>query len=61
MGYADFFVVFPCNGLTECIGKPEKLKGCESYSLRIDEFNRLVYYGDSENLEIISCKGHYED
>ena len=28
----------------------------------IDDANRLVYLGDSEqNLVILSCKGHYED
>lgn len=51
------------NGLGEGMGKPEKLKSFEvkAYSRRIDEFNRFVYIGDNENLEIISCKGHYED
>lgn len=46
------------------IGKPEPLKHKKSglYSRRIDEANRLVYKIDElQNIEIISCKGHYED
>ena len=44
------------------IGKPEPLKGRKAYSRRIDDSNRLVYIGDEhQNLEIISCKGHYDD
>ena len=31
------------NGLAQGIGKPERLKGCDEYSRRIDEKNRLVY------------------
>jgi len=50
------------NGLMGGIGKPEPLKGRKAFSRRIDDANRLVYIGDSEqNLIIISCKGHYED
>lgn len=49
------------NGLMDGIGKPEKLRGLEAYSRRIDDFNRLVYAAGGEgNLEIISCKGHYK-
>lgn len=44
------------------IGKPECLKGRKECSRQIDDANRLVYIGDSEqNLIILSCKGHYED
>ncbi len=44
------------------IGKPEPLKSRKAFSRRIDDANRLVYLGDSEqNLVILSCKGHYED
>ena len=46
------------------IGKPEPLKHEKSglYSRRIDEANRFVYKIDElQNIEIISCKGHYED
>ena len=45
------------------IGKPEPLKGELSgfWSRRIDETNRLVYRIKNETLEILSCKGHYED
>ena len=44
------------------IGKPEALKYLDGlYSRRIDEKNRLVYKIDElGNIEIISCKGHYE-
>ena len=45
------------------IGKPEPLKGELSgfWSRRIDETNRLVYRTSSDILEILSCKGHYDD
>jgi len=50
------------DGFMKGIGKPEALKGRKAYSRRIDDVNRLVYIGDSEqNLIILSCKGHYED
>ena len=44
------------------IGKPEALKYLDGlYLRRIDEKNRLVYKIDElGNIEIISCKGHYE-
>jgi len=48
----------------EGIGKPELLKHDKSglYSRRIDEANRLIYgIDESQNIKIISCKGHYED
>lgn len=45
------------------IGKPEPLKGELSgfWSRRIDETNRLVYRINNGYLEILSCKGHYDD
>ncbi|MCL2300576.1 MAG: Txe/YoeB family addiction module toxin [Firmicutes bacterium] len=50
------------NGLLDGIGKPEHLKGCNEYSRRIDEKNRLVYTQDENGtLIILACKGHYED
>lgn len=50
------------NGVLSGIGKPEALKYLDGlYSRRIDEKNRLVYKIDKlGNIEIISCKGHYE-
>ena len=47
----------------EGIGKPEPLQGDLSgfWSRRIDDVNRLVYRIHGDMLEIISCKGHYED
>lgn len=45
------------------IGKPEALRGNLSglWSRRIDEKHRLVYRIVSNNIEIIQCKGHYDD
>lgn len=45
------------------IGKPEPLKGDMSgfWSCRIDDVNRLVYRISGNLLEIVSCKGHYEN
>ncbi len=45
------------------IGKPEPLKGELSgfWSRRIDDSNRLVYRISGDRLEILSCRGHYED
>lgn len=44
------------------IGKPEPLKnydGC--WSRRIDDVNRLVYKVSDGQIEIIQCRGHYDD
>ena len=45
------------------IGKPEPLKGEFSgfWSRRIDEVNRLVYRIQNGTLEIMSCRGHYDE
>ncbi|MCD7980950.1 MAG: Txe/YoeB family addiction module toxin [Clostridiales bacterium] len=45
------------------IGKPEPLKGelRGFWSRRIDDTNRLVYRIRDNELEILSCKGHYEN
>lgn len=45
------------------IGKPEPLRGELSgfWSRRIDGQNRLVYRVSNGVLEILSCRGHYED
>ena len=50
------------------IGKPEPLKGSLSgwWSVKIDDANRFVFKISGENdfeknLEIYSCKGHYDD
>ena len=45
------------------IGKPEPLKGNLScfWSRRIDDTNRLVYRIKHDTLEILSCRGHYDD
>ena len=47
----------------EGIGKPEPLKGELSgfWSRRIDDTSRLVYRINAGVLEIVSCKGHYDD
>lgn len=49
------------NGNLEGIGKPEPLRYRPGYSRRIDQYNRLVYDTDEENLFIYSCRGHYEE
>jgi len=50
------------NGLSIGIGKPEPLKYRKGWSRRIDHANRLIYdFDESNNLWIISCKGHYDD
>ena len=49
------------SGLLKGIGKPEILKYRKAYSRRIDDINRLIYIGEDNNIEIISCKGHYEE
>ena len=45
------------------VGKPEPLRGELSgfWSRRIDDQNRLVYRVKNGILEIVSCRGHYED
>lgn len=45
----------------EGTGQPEPLKHRLNgfWSRRIDKVNRLVYKVVSDNIEIISCKGHY--
>ncbi len=45
------------------IGKPEPLKGELSgfRSRRIDDTNRLIYRIKGETVEILSCRGHYND
>lgn len=44
------------------IGKPEPLKNCKgAWSRRIDEVNRLVYFFTNGQIEILQCKGHYDD
>ena len=47
----------------EGIGKPEPLKGNLSgfWSRHIDDTNRFVYKINNDKLEILSCRGHYED
>lgn len=50
-------------GYFDGVGKQEPLKGDMSgfWSRRIDDVNRLVYRINGDVLEIVSCKGHYED
>lgn len=43
------------------IGKPEPLKYRNGWSKRIDDVNRLVYDIHDNMIEIIQCKGHYND
>jgi toxin YoeB len=46
------------------IGSPEPLKGklVNSWSREIDDKNRLIYrIMDNGDIEILQCKGHYDD
>lgn len=43
------------------IGKSEPLRYCDSWSKRIDGCNRIVYKIKGDAIEIIQCKGHYDD
>jgi len=51
----------------KCIGKPEPLKHQLSgwWSAKIDEKNRLIFRlsgtHDNETIEILACKGHYDE
>ncbi len=47
----------------EGLGKPEPLRGELQgfWSCRIDEVNRLVFRFREGMLEILSCKGHYDE
>ena len=47
----------------EGIGKPEALKGNLSgfWSRKINDAHRLIYRINGEFIDILSCKGHYED
>ena len=45
------------------IGKPEALSGdlAGFWSRRIDDTNRLVYRIADDHIELVQCKGHYDD
>ena len=45
------------------IGKPEPIRGELSgfWSRRIDECNRIVYRVKDDIVELLQCKGHYDD
>ena len=45
------------------IGKPEPLRGGLSgfWSRRIDDEHRIVYRVTEDRVEIIQCRGHYDD
>jgi len=52
------------NGLSEGLGKPEKLRHYKNpvrFSREISKGDRLVYFSDGQALFILSCKGHYGD
>jgi toxin YoeB len=50
------------DGPMKGLGKPEKMKYRKGeYSRRIDGENRLVYGVSGDTINIISCKGHYEE
>lgn len=45
------------------IGKPEPLLGnlAGYWSRRIDDTHRLVYAADDADVDVIACRGHYDD
>ena len=44
------------------VGKPEKLRHINGWSRRIDDVNRLVYQlKEDGSIEVMQCKGHYDD
>jgi toxin YoeB len=43
------------------IGKPEPLKYRDGWSRRINDVHRLVYQLKGDSIEILQCKGHYDD
>lgn len=45
------------------IGKPEPLRGnlAGFWSRRIDDEHRIVYRVSEDRVEIIQCRGHYDD
>jgi toxin YoeB len=46
----------------EGIGKPEPLRYRDGWSRRIDDVNRLVYQLNADgSIEIMQCKGHYDN
>lgn len=47
----------------EGIGKPEPLKDDLSgfWSRRIDDTHRIVYRVSGDAVEILQCRGHYDD
>ena len=50
------------DGVLEGGGKPERLKyRDDEYARRINEADRLVYSVGEEGIEVVSCRGHYED
>ena len=46
---------------TQGLGKPEPLKYRDGWSRRIDDTHRLVYLIKDDAIEILQCKGHYND
>ena len=50
------------SGATDGIGKPEPLRYRNAWSRRINQEHRLVYTIDaSDNIYILSLRGHYEE
>ena len=43
------------------LGKPEPLKHIDGWSRRIDEVHRLVYRLKPDLIEVLQCKGHYDN
>jgi len=43
------------------IGKPEPLRHRDGWSRRVDDVNRLVYKFNDDSIEILQCRGHYDE
>lgn len=58
----DLIKDIQCNGHRGIV-KPEPLRYMNGgwWSRRIDEKNRLIYRIKEQAIEIIQCKGHYDD
>ena len=48
-----------CRG--NLISKSERLKGNNCISVRINDKDRVIYRLESNNIQIIQLKGHYND
>jgi len=50
-----------CRNGYDCEGNPERSKydKCDLRSVEIDVFNRIMFFIENGELNIVSCRGHY--